>query len=262
MKAAAQTPVALTIAGSDSGGGAGIQADLKTFHSLGVFGTCAITAITCQNPHGISAVQAVTPRIVAGQIDQVLAAFPVRAAKTGMLYDAAIIKIVASRCRAHHLKQLVIDPVLVATSGRLLLKREAIHVLQSKLFPLAQLVTPNLAEAELFWQRPIRSVPDLRAAAQALSETHGVAILVKGGHLRSAKRSVDVLYDGHRLHEFSAPHIPGIRTHGTGCTLSAAITAHLAAGHDLVEAVGRAKVFVTRAIRDALRVGRHRALAT
>jgi hydroxymethylpyrimidine/phosphomethylpyrimidine kinase len=252
--------VALTVAGSDSGGGAGIQADLKTFHTLGVFGATAITAITCQNPRRVTGVQAVRPDIVAGQIDRVLEAFRVSGAKTGMLYSAAIIEVVADRFRRRQFTKLVVDPVMVATSGARLLKRNAVTALQTRLFACAAVVTPNLIEAEILTGRPIRSLEHLRDAARALADRHGVPFLVKGGHLRGVKRAVDVLCDGRRLHEFSAPVVPGIQTHGTGCTYSAAIAANLALGYRLVEAVGRAKVFVTRAIRDAVQIGRFYAL--
>jgi len=247
-------PVALTIAGSDSGGGAGIQADLKTFHALGVFGTSAITVITCQNPAGISAVQPVSPRIVTEQITRVCEVFPVRAAKTGMLYDANIIRAVAGCVRG----RLVVDPVLVATSGAQLLKPDALRVLQAVLFPLATVVTPNLAEAEILLGCQIRTLSELRAAARALADRHGVAFLVKGGHLTGA--AVDVLCTGNRLHEFDAPRITGVKTHGTGCVFSAALTAHLALGCGLVEAAGHAKNFVTRAIQNAVKIGRYHAL--
>lgn len=254
MKKRVTMPVALTIAGSDSGGGAGIQADLKTFHALGVFGTSAITAITCQNPAGISAVQPVKPRIVAEQIRQVCTALPVRSAKTGMLYDAKIIRAVAGsvRCR------LVVDPVMVATSGTRLLQPDAMRVLQTVLFPVATVVTPNLAEAEVLLGCRIRTLPELRAAARTLADRFGVAFLVKGGHLTGD--AVDVLCAGGRLYEFAAPHITGVKTHGTGCVFSAALTAHLALGCGLVEASVRAKTFVTHAIRDAVKIGRYHAL--
>jgi hydroxymethylpyrimidine/phosphomethylpyrimidine kinase len=246
-----KSAVVLTVAGSDSGGGAGIQADLKTFHALGVFGTSAITAITCQNPRRVSAVQAVRADIVGGQIDRVLEAFRVGGTKTGMLFNAAIIEGVAAR----RLPNLVVDPVMVATSGARLLKPSAVAALKNRLFPRAEVVTPNLIEAEILAGRKIRSLDELRAAAQALTARHGVPFLVKGGHMPGVKRAVDVLCDGRKLHEFSAPLIPGIITHGTGCTYSAAIAANLALGYRLVEAVGRAKIFVTRAIRDAIRIG-------
>jgi hydroxymethylpyrimidine/phosphomethylpyrimidine kinase len=260
MKASNSARVALTVAGSDSGGGAGIQADLKTFHALGVFGTSAITCITAQNPDRVSAVQALSTRIVAEQIERVFDAFHVRAAKTGMLYDAKIIKTVAAKIAELRFKKLVVDPVMVSSSGATLLKENAIATLSTKLIPLAGLVTPNLAEAEVLWQQRIRSVDELRDAASALGQRFGVAFLVKGGHLPGSKRAIDVLFDGKCIHEFRSPFVPKIKTHGTGCTFSAAITAHLALGCKLVEAVGRAKVFVTKAIRDSIRVGGHRAL--
>jgi len=256
MKKRATMPVALTIAGSDSGGGAGIQADLKTFHALDVFGTSAITAITCQNPDRVSAVQPVSPRIVAEQIARVCEAFPVRAAKTGMLYDAKIIRAVVKNLQC----RLVVDPVMVATSGVRLLKPDAIRVMQTLLFPVATVVTPNLAEAEVLLGCRIQSLPDMRAAARALADRYGVAFMVKGGHFPGAKKSVDVLFDGSRLHEFCAPRITGVKTHGTGCVFAAALTAYLALGCGLVEATGRAKIFVTFAIRDAVKIGRYHAL--
>ena len=260
MKASNSARVALTVAGSDSGGGAGIQADLKTFHALGVFGTSAITCVTAQNPDRVSAVQAIGTRIVAEQIDRVFEAFPIGAAKTGMLYDSENVKSVAATFARLRFKNLIVDPVMVSSSGATLHKKNAISMLKSRLFPQAALVTPNLAEAEALWHRQIRSLAELRVAARALSEHFGVAFLVKGGHLPGSKRAVDVLFDGKRIHEFSAPFVLKIKTHGTGCTFSAAITAHLALGCELVEAVGRAKVFVTKAIRDSICVGGHRAL--
>ena len=260
MKASNSTRVALTVAGSDSGGGAGIQADLMTFRSLGVFGTSAISCVTAQNPNRISAVQPIEPRIVAEQIDRVFDAFRVRAAKTGMLYDAKIIEMVAAAFARHRFRKVVVDPVMVSSSGARLLKKDAISTLTSELFPLAALVTPNLAEAEALCQRRIRTLRNLRDAARVLSEHFGVAFLVKGGHLPGATRAVDVLCCRQRLHEFSAPFVPNVKTHGTGCAFSAAITAHLALGCDLMEAVGRAKIFVTKAIRNAIPVGKYRAL--
>jgi hydroxymethylpyrimidine/phosphomethylpyrimidine kinase len=260
MKASGTTAVALTVAGSDSGGGAGIQADLKTFRAFGVFGTSAITCITAQNPARVSAVQAVEPRVVVEQIDRVFEAFKVRAAKTGMLYDAMIIAAVADNFRRRKFRRLVVDPVMVATSGALLLKKDAISSLKTELLPLAAVVTPNLAEAEVLWQRRIHALDDLRAAARALAERFGVPFVVKGGHLPGAKQAVDVLFDGRRLHQFIGPLIHNVRPHGAGCTFSAAIAANLALGRSLAESIGRAKVFVTKAIRDSIRLGKYRAL--
>jgi hydroxymethylpyrimidine/phosphomethylpyrimidine kinase len=250
----------LTVAGSDSSGGAGIQADLKTFHAHGVFGASAITCITAQNPQRVSAVQPIAARVVSAQMDRVFEAFPVTAAKTGMLYNAAIIEAVASGFRRRKFHKLVVDPVMVATSGALLLKKDAIAVLQRRLFPQAAVVTPNREEAGALWGREIRTLTDLRAAARALSERFGVPFLVKGGHLPVGNRVVDVLCDGRVTHEFSAQVVRGIRAHGAGCTFSAAITANLALGHDLPTAVRRAKCFITRAFQNAVRVGNYRAL--
>ncbi len=260
MRRRRTTAVALTVAGSDSGGGAGIQADLKTFHAHGVFGTCAITSITAQNPARISAVQRLTPRLVAEQMDRVFEAFPIRAGKTGMLYDAPIIESVAERFARRKLVKLVVDPVMVASSGTVLLKKDAVEALTRGLFPLAVVVTPNVAEAEVLTQRAIRTLDDLRSAAQKLAEKYGVPFLVKGGHLRGANRAVDVLFDGTRFHQYRPKMTPKIRTHGTGCTFSAAITANLALGYGLSASIGRAKGFVTTAIQSASRLGRYRAL--
>jgi hydroxymethylpyrimidine/phosphomethylpyrimidine kinase len=260
MKARQSIPVALSVAGSDSGGGAGIQADLKTFRAHGVFGASAITCITAQSPRRVSAVQPVMARVVAAQMDRVFEAFPVAAAKTGMLYDAAIIEAVASGFRRRKFRKLVVDPVMVATSGAPLLKKAAIAVLQRRLFPQAAVVTPNCEEAETLWGREIRTLNDLRAAARALSERFGVPFLVKGGHLPVGNQVVDILCDGRVTHEFRAHIVHGIRAHGAGCTFSAAITANLALGHDLPTAVRRAKRFITRAFQNAVRVGNYRAL--
>ncbi|HVM60856.1 MAG TPA: bifunctional hydroxymethylpyrimidine kinase/phosphomethylpyrimidine kinase [Verrucomicrobiae bacterium] len=260
MKRRSITAVALTVAGSDSGGGAGIQADLKVFHAHGVFGTSAITCITAQNPSRVSAVQALPPRLVAEQMDRVFEAFPVRGAKTGMLYDAAIIEAVADRFARRKFARLVVDPVMVASSGAVLLRKDAVAALTSKLFPLAAVVTPNLAEAEVLVRRSIRTIDDLRTAACALAEKHGVPFLVKGGHLPGVNRAVDVLYDGRRFWEFRAAMVPKIKTHGTGCAFSAAIAANLTLGPGLAESIGRAKRFVTAAIRNSLVAGKYRAL--
>ena len=252
--------VALTVAGSDSGGGAGIQADLKTFRACGVFGTSAITCITAQNPRRVSAVHPVPSAIVAEQMERVLEAFPVRAAKTGMLYDAGIIAAVARTFQQHRFRQLVVDPVMVATSGAVLLKPDAIKALTTRLFPLAAVVTPNLAEAEVLGGQKIGSVEDLRKTAQALAREYGVPFLIKGGHLPGTKQAVDVLATGRQLYEFSAPVVRGVQPHGAGCTFSAAIAANLALGTDLTGSICAAKRFITGAIRNTVRLGRLQAL--
>ena len=260
MKRRSPTAVALTVAGSDSGGGAGIQADLKTFRAHQVFGTSAITCITAQNPGRVSAVQAIEPRVVAEQMDRVFEAFRVGGAKTGMLYDAAIIETVADGFARRKFRKLVVDPVMVATSGALLLKKDAITALKTKLLPQAALVTPNVAEAEVLWQRSIRTLDELREAARALAERFGVPFLVKGGHVPGARRAADVFCDGRTLREFSGSLVRNVKPHGAGCTFSAAIAANLALGCSLAESIRRAKVFVTKAIRDSIRVGKYRAL--
>jgi hydroxymethylpyrimidine/phosphomethylpyrimidine kinase len=250
-----RTAIALTIAGSDSGGGAGIQADLKTFHAHGVFGLSAITCITAQNPERVSTVQALSPRLVAEQMDRIFEAFPVGAAKTGMLYDAAIITAVASDFARRKFRKVVVDPVMVASSGARLLKNDAIATLVTRLFPQAAVVTPNLAEAEVLLRDSIRTLDELRAAARFLTEKFAVPFLVKGGHLHDGKQAVDVLFDGKHFHEYRVARVPHIKTHGTGCAFSAAIAANLALGHGLPASIARAKRFVTRAIRRAQKMG-------
>ena len=260
MKRRRTTAVALTVAGSDSGGGAGIQADLKTFHAHNVFGTSAITCLTAQNPKRVSAVQALEPRLVAEQMDRVFEAFRIGGAKTGMLYDATIIETVANGFARRRFRKLVVDPVMVATSGALLLKKDAITELKTKLLPRAAVVTPNLAEAEVLWQRSIRTVEELGEAARALAGRFEVPFLVKGGHVPGARCAVDVLYDGRRLREFSGPWVRDVKPHGAGCTFSAAIAANLALGYNLTESIRRAKIFVSKAIRDSISLGKYRAL--
>jgi hydroxymethylpyrimidine/phosphomethylpyrimidine kinase len=252
--------IALTVGGSDSGGGAGIQADLKTFHTFGVFGTTAITCITAQNPARVSDVQALKPRLVVEQLDRIFEAFRIGGAKTGMLYDAGIVESVADSFARRKFRRLVVDPVMVASSGALLLKKDAIAALQTKLFPQAAIVTPNLAEAKVLGGRSIRTIEDLRDSAWALADRYGVPFLVKGGHLPRAKRAVDVLFDGKNFHVFRASIVLNVRTHGTGCAFSAAIAANLALGHDLLDSILRAKRFITTAIRNSLKVGAHFAL--
>jgi len=256
----ARLPIALTIAGSDSGGGAGIQADLKTFAALGVHGTSAITCLTAQNPRGVAGIQAATPKILRRQIEAVFAELPPDACKTGMLFSRELIRVVARFFQGRKAPRLIVDPVMVATSGAPLLKPDAMRALQDDLLPLAALVTPNLDEAQLLTGRAIRSPEDLRTAARALHRRFGCAALVKGGHLRGGKEAIDVFYDGRTELLLSAPFIARISTHGTGCTYSAAITAHCARGLSLTEAVERAKAFITQAIAQSVRVGRHWAL--
>jgi hydroxymethylpyrimidine/phosphomethylpyrimidine kinase len=246
-------PVALTIAGSDSSGGAGIQADLKTFTAFGVYGASVITALTAQNTRGVQAVMPVEPDFVARQLDAVLDDLDVTAVKTGMLVSAAVIEVVVDRLRAHPVAHLVVDPVMAASSGARLLEPDAHSILRTALLPLATLVTPNLDEAQVLTGLRVTSPAEMRDAARALVDRGARAALVTGGHL--AGDALDVLYDGHNLHEFAARRLGAGSRHGTGCTLSAAITAGLARGDELVAAVAAAKRYVTHAIESAPAIG-------
>ncbi len=255
-------PVALTIAGSDSGGGAGIQADLKTFAALGVHGTSAVTCLTAQNPKVVSAIQAAKPAIVRAQIEAIFAELRPAVVKTGMLFDTANIHEIADFFgKLHNPKPpLIVDPVMVATSGARLLKPAALRTMQEELLPLATLVTPNLDEAEILVGTKLKSVKELRAAARAIHHRFHCAALVKGGHLRGLSEAVDVFFDGKTELLLSAPFVRGVSTHGTGCTYSAAIAANCALGHDLSSAVQLAKDFITRAIARSYRAGKHSVL--
>lgn len=247
--------IALTIAGSDSGGGAGIQADLKTFTAFGLFGTSVITAVTAQNTVGVRAWERVSPALVRAQIDAVAEDLRPASVKSGMLGDAQVVRAVADGIRAHALAPYVLDPVMVATSGDPLLESDAVAAIVSDLFPLATVVTPNLDEAMLLVGGIVDDVPSMEAAARALVATHGArAALVKGGHLEG-DLLVDVLFDGVTMTRFEHPRIPTTSTHGTGCTLSAAITARLGLGSSLVDAVGDALAFVHMAIEAAPGLG-------
>jgi hydroxymethylpyrimidine/phosphomethylpyrimidine kinase len=246
--------LALTIAGSDSSGGAGIQADLKTFAAHGVFGLSAITAVTAQNTMGVTDVVMLTPAIVAAQIDAVIVDMGADAVKTGMLGHAAVTAAAADAIERHRLQRVVVDPVMVATSGARLLDEAAVATVRSRLLPLATLLTPNLAEAEILTGLRIVSAADLAAAARRLVDMGARAALVKGGHLEGP--AIDVFWDGSTELELVAERLPGRNTHGTGCTLSAAVTARLALGEGLVDAVRHAKDYVTRAIAQAPSLGR------
>ena len=238
-------PCALTIAGSDSGGGAGIQADIKTFAALGVHGTSAITCITAQNPKEVFSVQAIRPEIIRDQIDAVMEVLNPKAIKTGMLYSAEIIDTV---CDAVPPKTpLIVDPVMIATSGALLLEDDAVATLK-ELFCHASLVTPNLHEAEHLLDRKIENVQALRAAAREFHERFGCAALLKGGHLAGVDSAIDFYCDSSTELMLEAPFIRKVSTHGTGCTYSAAITAYCARGFSIPDAVARAKEFITNSI--------------
>ena len=246
--------VALTIAGSDSGGGAGIQADLKTFHQFGVFGTSAVVAVTAQNTVGVTAVHSVPLETVVAQIEAVAGDLPPHAVKTGMLATAPLVRGVAATIEARGLRNLVVDPVMVASSGDRLLETDAVETLAGDLLPLATVVTPNIPEAELLAGMSIREPEEMKAAGRVLLEMGAGATLIKGGHLESAE-VVDVLITPDDTVLFRRPKLDTESTHGTGCTLSAAITAGLATGLSLKPAVEQALDFVHRAIRDAPGLG-------
>jgi hydroxymethylpyrimidine/phosphomethylpyrimidine kinase len=256
-----QLPIALTIAGSDSGGGAGIQADLKTFAALGVHGASAITCVTAQNPKRVLGIEECGVGVVRAQLKSVFDELPPAAVKTGMLYSPRIIRTVADFLRGcRRAPPLVVDPVMISTSGRRLLAGRAVGSLCAELLPLATLMTPNLQEAEMLLGKKLRSVEDMRAAAKSLQRHFGCSALVKGGHLRGLNEAVDIFYDGRQELLLRAPFIRGVRTHGTGCVYSAAITAYLALGRSLPQAVEQAKQYVTLAIAGSQRAGAHHVL--
>lgn len=252
----AAAAVALTIAGSDSSAGAGIQADLKTFSALGIYGLTAVTCVVAETPGLVSKVEGVSAALVREQIEVVLKNFPVAAIKTGLLFSAEIVSEIARTLRAHaertrRITPLVIDPVMVATSGDLLLAEDAIASYERELFPLAALLTPNLGEAARLLGETIDDLPAMREAGRKLVEKYRVPVLLKGGHL-TGDQAIDLLFFDGNVVEFSAPFSRGVATHGTGCTYSAAITAGLARGLALEEAMGRAKKFVTAAVAQHL----------
>jgi hydroxymethylpyrimidine/phosphomethylpyrimidine kinase len=246
--------VALTIAGSDSGGGAGIQADLRTFAAHRIHGASAITAVTAQNSVRVSDYVALEPRMVAAQIEAVTSDMAVAAAKTGMLANRGIIDAVARAASAWSVPFLVVDPVMVAKGGDRLLDADAEQAYVERLFPLATVLTPNLPETEALLGRAVRTLEDMKDAARALVGRGLRAVVVKGGHLEGD--AVDVFCDGAQLVELPAPRIATANTHGTGCTYSAAIASRLALGEDLLDAVRGAKAYLTEAIRGSYAVGR------
>lgn len=246
---------ALTIAGSDSGGGAGIQADLKTFAALRVYGTTVITAVTAQNTCRVAAFEAVSTALVKQQIEAVLEDIGAGAIKTGMLANSGIIETVAETLKRYHPGPLVVDPVMVAQSGDRLLEPEAIAALQEKLLPLATVVTPNLDEASILAGQPVETVKDMRQAARKIFSLGPAWVLVKGGHLAGAMVT-DLLYDGAGFHVFSSPRLPVKNTHGTGCTYAAAITANLAKGASVPASVEQGRDYLLEALAQGLSIGK------
>ena len=273
------TPVALTIAGSDSGGGAGIQADLKAFGTLGIFGTSALTCVTAQSPDEVAGVEALPPAMVSLQIETVCKAFPVAAVKTGMLFSAPIIEAVAASVEKHRFTNLVVDPVMVATSGARLLREDAVAALCGKLLPLATVITPNVPEAEWLLSGPltaplgtapgaavpsprtttIASEHDAADAARELSRALGTSCVVKGGHLSGDTVSEFLCHDG-EVTRLEAPRLDVGETHGTGCTFAAALAGWLARGAALPVAVEKARDYVATALRRRVSTGRHQPL--
>lgn len=252
----ALTKKVLTIATSDSGGGAGIQTDLKTISALNVYCTTVFVALTAQNTLGVQAIQELPLDFIGQQFDSVLTDIGTDAAKTGMLFTKEIVEFVAQKAEQYAIANLVVDPVMVATSGAVLLKPDAVEAYRRFLIPKAFLVTPNRHEAEVLSGVKINSTGDMEKAAQIIFDFGCPYVLVKGGHL-SAKlgRAVDVLYDGRNFTEYDAPYIDTRHTHGTGCTLSAALAAFLARGDDIYAAVAKSKLFITKAIEQGLNVG-------
>jgi hydroxymethylpyrimidine/phosphomethylpyrimidine kinase len=247
-------PVALTIAGSDSGGGAGIQADLKTFAALGVYGTSALTAVTAQNTRDVTAITELSPEMVAAQIDAVVSDIGVDAAKTGMLASKDLIEIVAEEVHKHHIKKLVVDPVMVAKSGAALLEESAVEALMENLLPFALVVTPNWPEAEKLVGHKINSDEEAQEACRKIAKMGPKVVVLKGGHREG--KAVDLVFDGKTYTRLSAERVQTTSTHGTGCTFSAAIAAGLAKGLEPLAAIRAAKKYVTSAIQKAYPLGK------
>ena len=245
---------AMTVAGSDSGGGAGVQADLKSFAAFGVYGTSVITAITAQNTIGVTDIHEAPVEVIAAQIKAVLTDIGAHAVKTGMLSSSSIIETVAGELSYFQVRRLVVDPVMVAKSGDSLLRDDAVDVLRKKLLPIATVVTPNIPEAEVLTGMPISSSEEVRRAAARIVEMGASSVVVKGGHLEGP--AVDLFYDGKEYRDFSAERIDTKNTHGTGCTFAASVAAGLAKGLEVVDAVAAAKAYVTEAIRTSFEIGK------
>jgi hydroxymethylpyrimidine/phosphomethylpyrimidine kinase len=246
---------ALTIAGSDSSGGAGIQADLKTFAALGVYGASAIAAVTAQNTSGVVASTTLPADMVTAQIEAVAGDMPLHATKTGMLGTAAVVEAVAAAIEALDLPMVVVDPVMLASGGERLLDEDGVRALLTELLPRALVATPNIPEAEVLSGMAIRTIGDVRRAAGAIHRVGRCAVVVKGGHAASGDEIIDVLFDGNDFHEFRAARIGTGAVHGTGCTFASALAAQLAVGKPLAEATGAAQTYVGGAIRHRLHPG-------
>jgi len=246
-------PTVMTIAGSDSGGGAGIQADLKTFAAHGVYGTSAITAITSQNTTGVTEVFELPTSLIASQIDAIVTDIGADVVKVGMLSSSAIIQVVADKVKEHNLTKLVVDPVMIAKGGDRLLQEEAVDAMRKVLLRLAFVITPNAPEAAVLVNRPVENLDDARWAAKELVFMGAKAAIVKGGHLEGPP--TDILYDGNEFRAFTAQRIESTSTHGTGCTFASAVAANLAKGMTLRDAVPAAKRYITNAIRNAVAIG-------
>ena len=244
---------ALSIAGSDSSGGAGIQADLKTMTMNGVFAMSAVTALTAQNTTGVRSVMEATPAFLADELDAVFEDIRPDAVKTGMVSSSALIRVIAQKLRQYEAEHIVVDPVMVATSGARLLAEEALQTLKTELLPLAEVVTPNIPEAEILADRTITNAGEMRDAAKCIHDAYGCAVLLKGGH--RVNDANDLLYDGETFTWFEGRRIDNPNTHGTGCTLSSAIAANLAKGFELPDAVRRSKEYISGALAAMLDLG-------
>jgi len=247
---------ALTIAGSDSGGGAGIQADLKTFTAFGVYGTSAITALTAQNTLGVQGIYEVSTNFIEEQIKSIMSDIGTDAAKTGMLANEAIVTTVAQAIKRYNIKNLVIDPVMIAKGGDSLLSDTARHTITNELIPLAKVVTPNRYEAEVMLNMKINDIHSMKEAASKLKEFGPEWVIIKGGHIgEQSDKAIDVVFDGNEFHLLESTRFSTNNTHGTGCTFSSAIAAGLAKGYDPLKAIKKAKSFITRAIQENFSIG-------
>ena len=249
-----QMKTVLTIAGSDCSGGAGIQADLKTMLANGVYGMSAVTALTAQNTTGVYGIMEVTPEFLASQLDCVFTDIRPDAVKTGMVSSSGLIRVIGEKLKEYHAEHLVTDPVMVSTSGSRLLQEEAMETLRNVLLPMAQVITPNIPEAEVLAEMEIRSREDMEGAAEKIWKAYGCAVLCKGGHILNDAN--DLLYDGREYTWFEGKRIETANTHGTGCTLSSAIASNLAKGMELKEAVRRAKNYISGALAAGLDLGK------